>query len=110
MPRFVHVDVDGHALDLVITSGKRQLKALQTAVGGDIEVMMAPGSGLIIMNENGKGLGLPVNERATTIWRLLFPLSADHLVGDVLFAGGDANGEFADCPPELDAIIRQSAP
>jgi hypothetical protein len=60
-----------------------RLDELQSLVGGFIEVRRLHDGRLLVMNEDGKALGLPVNAAATA----LFARSAawaDVVVGDVV--------------------------
>jgi hypothetical protein len=64
------------------------------AVGGLIEVKTIQDKYTLIMNEEGKLQGLPINERATEIWLANFPNFPDVILGDVVIAGGfDNEGE-----------------
>ena len=48
------------------------LKAAQKFVGGMVQGIEFPNGDYMIMNEEGKLLGLPVNEEATKLWRSTF--------------------------------------
>ena len=48
------------------------LKEAQAFVGGYVECIGWPNGDLLIVNEEGKLLGLPVNEEATKLWRSTF--------------------------------------
>lgn len=67
------------------------LEELQGLVGGYIERVPSFGSVDMIAycNEEGKNNGLPINERATRLWKRFEPRVTDHLVGDVIFLSGD---------------------
>ena len=69
------------------------LDELQELVGGFIQVLSLPKYGVnIILNEDGKNMGLPVNENAQE-WALAAGVAPDdHLVGNVLLCFGP---EFA---------------
>lgn len=75
-------DVDDISLDL-----------LQSSVGGLIQAIdFTPGL-TMWCNEEGKLLGLPVNQVATLVWKKYFG-ETDIIVGDVVFTGGcDEDGE-----------------
>jgi hypothetical protein len=60
------------------------LKELQTIVGGYIENAYLNDGNIIVLNEDGKIEDLPLNVRATEIFRKNFPDSSDYIVGDVL--------------------------
>ena len=48
------------------------LKASQEFVGGLVEGVTFPNGDYMIMNEEGKAIGLPLNPEATLLWRLTF--------------------------------------
>ncbi len=48
------------------------LKQAQEFVGGMVQGIQFPNGDYMIMNEEGKLLGLPVNEEATKLWRSTF--------------------------------------
>ena len=48
------------------------LKSAQQFVGGMVQGIEFPNGDYMIMNEEGKLLGLPVNEQATKLWRETF--------------------------------------
>ena len=59
------------------------LKAMQEAVGGYIQIIGTTDGRLMVLNEDGKRLELPFNEKATSMVRL-FP--NDYIAGDVIIA------------------------
>ena len=48
------------------------LKAAQTFVGGYVEGITFPNGDYLIINEEGKLIGLPLNPEATALWRATF--------------------------------------
>ena len=48
------------------------LKAAQEFVGGMVQGIEFPNGDYMIMNEEGKLMGLPLNPEATTLWRATF--------------------------------------
>lgn len=83
---------DASIIDLMADSN--ELLTLQMAVGGLIEAKTLESGYTLIMNEDGKLMQLPINERATEIWLANFPNFPDVIVGDVVIAGGyDDEGE-----------------
>ena len=48
------------------------LEKAQELVGGMVQGIEFPNGDYMIMNEEGKLLGLPVNEEATKLWRSTF--------------------------------------
>ena len=48
------------------------LKEAQEFVGGYVEGITFPNGDYLVINENGKLMGLPLNPEATTLWRSTF--------------------------------------
>ena len=48
------------------------LKAAQEFVGGYVECVTFPNGDLLLLNEEGKLMGLPLNPEATALWRAHF--------------------------------------
>ena len=48
------------------------LKAAQEFVGGYVEGITFPNGDYLIINEEGKLIGLPLNPEATALWRMTF--------------------------------------
>ena len=48
------------------------LKEAQAFVGGLVECVTWPNGDLLIVNEEGKLMGLPLNPEATLLWRMTF--------------------------------------
>ena len=48
------------------------LKEAQDFVGGMVECITFPNGDLLIVNEEGKLMNLPLNPEATTLWRATF--------------------------------------
>ena len=74
-----------------------QLRALQDLVGGFIEVYPLKPDLLMIINEDGKLIGEPLN----------FFIPNDYVSGTAVFAGKDGE-DFTDCPytcGEIEEII-----
>ena len=64
---------------------KMSLEEMQQKVGGYIEIAYDDGETQIICNEEGKLIGLPINEEATYLWEKVLGYSpVDVLVGDCL--------------------------
>ena len=49
------------------------LKEAQDFVGGMVECVQFPNGDLLLLNEEGKLMGLPLNPEATALWRAHFP-------------------------------------
>ena len=47
-------------------------KAVSKFVGGMVEVVQFPNGDLLLLNEEGKLMGLPVNEKASELWKDTF--------------------------------------
>ena len=47
-------------------------KAVSKSVGGMVECVTFPNGDLLLLNEEGKLMGLPLNPEATTLWRTTF--------------------------------------
>jgi len=58
----------------IITDKKDEpdYKAVSKFVGGMVECVSMPNGDLLLLNEEGKLMGLPLNPEATTLWRTLF--------------------------------------
>ena len=58
----------------VITDKKDEpdYKAVSKFVGGMVECVTFPNGDLLLLNEEGKLMGLPLNPEATTLWRMTF--------------------------------------
>ena len=48
------------------------LKGAQDFVGGYVECITFPNGDLLIVNEEGKLIGLPLNPEATLLWKMTF--------------------------------------
>ena len=77
------------------------LKAAQEFVGGMVQGIQFPNGDYMIMNEEGKLLGLPVNEEATKLWRTTFTKDKylfgydDFVVGPAILIKKDALKRWA---------------
>lgn len=61
-----------------------RLEEMQRMVGGIIEIVYFDDNTVMVINEEGKLLGLPLNMDATVIFRAHYPDSNDYIVGDAL--------------------------
>ena len=57
------------------------LKEAQDFVGGMVECITWPNGDLLIVNEEGKLMQLPLNPEATVLWRRTFTRSEERRVG-----------------------------
>ena len=77
------------------------LKQAQEFVGGMVQGIEFPNGDYMIMNEEGKLLGLPVNEEATKLWRSTFTKDKylfgydDFVVGPAILIKKDALKRWA---------------
>ena len=88
MPEAILYSVDGTQKSVEPENGKDfSLKELQGFVNGYIELVYLTKTGkpskALICNEEGKLEGLPVNEKATSIWKEYYG-DTDMLVGNCL--------------------------
>lgn len=75
---------NGEVLDIEPKNGTDfKLEELQAIVEGHIELVYLPNNQLMVVNEEGKLMGLPYNENATEIYQER-AYKGDFLVGDVL--------------------------
>lgn len=78
------IKADGTVQSVSPSSGKKfTLEEMQEYVGGDIQMVTLPKNKAMILNENGKLMGLPVNDAATIMLRVERNTN-DFCVGDVL--------------------------
>ena len=54
------------------TEDEPDLKTAQAFVGGYVEGITFPNGDYLIVNEEGKLMGLPLNPEATALWRMTF--------------------------------------
>ena len=88
---------------LVIDNKKNepQYKAVSDFVGGMVEVVQFPNGDLLLLNEEGKLMGLPLNPEATALWRTHFPKEKfpigwdDFVVGPAMVIQKDALNTWA---------------
>ena len=65
------------------------LKAAQDFVGGYVEGITFPNGDYLIINEEGKLMGLPLNPEATALWRATFD-NDNYITGRKDFVVGNA--------------------
>ena len=65
------------------------LKAAQAFVGGMVEGIPFPNGDYLIVNEEGKLIGLPLNPEATALWRATFD-NDNYITGRKDFVVGPA--------------------
>ena len=82
----------------IITDSKDEpnLKEAQEFVGGMVEGITFANGDYLIINEEGKMIGLPLNPEATTLWRMTFTKDKyafgydDFVVGPAILIKKDA--------------------
>ena len=87
----------------IITDQKDEpdLKSAQSFVGGMVQGIEFPNGDYLIMNEEGKLMGLPLNPEATTLWRATFTKDKylfgydDFVVGPAILIKKDALKRWA---------------
>jgi hypothetical protein len=84
----VVIKADGTLERLDLSVSEQELKSLQNAVGGYVQVIELEEDFTMWVNEEGKLLGLEENKIATVIWEVRFGLDTDIICGDVVFTGG----------------------
>jgi hypothetical protein len=101
MKKAIKLTAEGSASIIDLSADSNELLTLQMAVGGLIEAKTLESGYTLIMNEEGKLQGLPINERATEIWLANFPNFPDVILGDVVIAGAyDDEGEQLGLDPD----------
>ena len=88
---------------LIIDNKKNepQYKAVSDFVGGMVEVVQFPNGDLLLLNEEGKLMGLPLNPEATALWRSHFTKDKyafgydDFVVGPAMVIQKDALNTWA---------------
>ncbi len=77
------------------------LKSAQDFVGGMVECVQFPNGDLLLLNEEGKLMGLPVNEQASELWSKTFTKDKyaighdDFVVGPAILIKKDALNTWA---------------
>ena len=76
-------------------------KAVSKFVGGMVEAVQFPNGDLLLLNEEGKLMGLPVNEEASQLWKDTFDNDnyitgrKDFVVGPAILIKKDALNTWA---------------
>jgi hypothetical protein len=75
----------------IIEDAKQEpdLKSAQEFVGGYVEGIAFPNGDYLIINEEGKLIGLPINEQATKLWKETFD-NDNYITGRDDFVVGNA--------------------
>lgn len=88
----IHYTTDGHFKEVLPENGEFFThKELQSFVADGeatyIEIVPLPSGKSMVVNEEGKLIGLPKNQLATDFWRVEYPLSQYPLNNDELIVG-----------------------
>ena len=76
-------------------------KAVSKFVGGMVEVVSMPNGDLLLLNEEGKLMGLPLNEKASKLWKDTFDNDnyitgrKDYVVGPAILIKAEALDTWA---------------
>ena len=76
-------------------------KAVSKFVGGMVECVQFPNGDLLLLNEEGKLMGLPLNPEATLLWKMTFDNDnyvtgrKDIVVGPAIYIKKHALGDWA---------------
>ena len=76
-------------------------KAVSKFVGGMVEAVTFPNGDLLLLNEEGKLMGLPLNPEATLLWKMTFDNDnyvtgrKDIVVGPAIYIKKHALGNWA---------------
>ena len=77
------------------------LQSAQLFVGGYVECIQFPNGDLLLVNEEGKLMNMPLNPEATTLWRMTFDNDnyitgrKDVVVGPAIYIKKKALGTWA---------------
>lgn len=84
------IKTDGSEEQVTPRDGKAfSLDELQTFVGGAIELIVLMNGEDMYINEDGKMLDLPMNQRATLMGRAAGIADWDYILGNVIIISGD---------------------
>ena len=92
------------ANEFVIIDDKKnepQYKAVSDFVGGMVEAVHFPNGDLLLLNEEGKLMGLPLNEKASKLWSETFDNDnyitgrKDYVVGPAILIRAEALDTWA---------------
>lgn len=82
---------DGTVTDIAPANGKDfKLKELYALVGSPVDFARLPSGRVMVVNDNGKLTGLPVNLQASRVWQHEYPIEKyphnndQTIVGDVI--------------------------
>lgn len=86
--------------EIVPKNGKAfEYKELSEIVGGMVEIVPLPSGKSIVLNEEGKLIGLAINKKASEAWRIEYPVDKyphnndEIIAGNALIATSEELGE-----------------
>ena len=100
----INTDINTKASEFKIIENKKdepQYKEVSKFVGGMVECVQFPNGDLLLLNEEGKLMGLPLNEEATKLWKATFDNDNyitgrnDFVVGPAILIKKDALNTWA---------------
>lgn len=93
-------EADGREFEVTPNNGTDfTLAELQHIVGGSIEIINLPSGKMLVCNENGRLIPLPVNAKATEVWRKEFPIEQYDGNNEAYTIG--VMGNVVICDPEM---------
>jgi hypothetical protein len=79
---------DGRVLNIQPNDGKAfTYEELRGIVEGLVQIVSLPDGNAIVVNEEGKLINLPVNEKATEYWKQVYPIEKYPVNNDELIVG-----------------------
>jgi hypothetical protein len=86
------------------------LQDFQRAIGGWVEHVGLNQELVLLVDEEGRVKGLPINPRATLLRRLYHPASRDQLaiVGSAVLIGAVSQEKFGDVPVRIEQLLIDS--
>ena len=100
----INTDINTKTSEFKIIENKKdepQYKEVSKFVGGMVECVQFPNGDLLLLNEEGKLMGLPLNEEATKLWKATFDNDNyitgrnDFVVGPAILIKKDALNTWA---------------
>lgn len=83
------IKTDGSVIDVTPKNGTDfELEELNDIVGGHIEIVYLDENDIMVLNEEGKLIDLPINNKASLIFQAMTN-TFDFVVGDVLICNNE---------------------
>ena len=84
----IYYKIDGYTAEVLPKNKKHfTYDELRLFVGSRIETVPLPGGKVIVVHEEGKLIGLPINRNATEEWKKAYPIKDYPHNNDELIAG-----------------------